>query len=486
MTFASLLFCASHLFISSADALDIGPLQINYRGYVQNDLRLVVEKRENGEVPGQFVRNEASVFGQLNLSYGDHVNGVVSLRPVFYGIAQINGFNDLLSRQANDPFFLEFDNAYLEVIDFFAHGLDLRFGRQIVTWGASDFFNPTNNINPRDFYDPLLFGKPMGTEMLNVRYTTPFDLSFQLIYEPIFRPARLPVEAPAAFTTGIVPLANQKDIASFQRLLAFQAQTASGVTTSYDFNVHLPPVNLANGNAGGKVAAQIKGVDISASYWYGRWDLPVATKVNSTFTNTDPTNPFAGSSLENIDLVYPRMHVIGLDMSTSIAALGGMGLWAEAGLYLPHAVSLTFLPPSLLRTVYGPTPCPATAPCPVVRSDPFVRVTAGLDESVGKWLYVNLQYLYGFVDEFGADFLKNYIVATLKLTPFGPDYSLLIAGVFNLNDGSIVAFPAFTVQVYSAVALDLGALIFAGPPGSKFANPEVGSTQIFLRGRFSF
>ena len=152
-------------------------------------------------MPGQpHSANEASVFraterhGRRSCERCRH-----AAAGVLHGISQINSFNDLLQRQANDPFFLEFDNGYVEVSPIFISRARRAHRPQVVVWGTSDLFNPTNNLNPRDFYDPLLFGKSMGfTEMLNFKYSTPFDLSIQAIYVPVFRPARLPTEAPTA------------------------------------------------------------------------------------------------------------------------------------------------------------------------------------------------------------------------------------------------------------------------------------------------
>jgi hypothetical protein len=478
------MILSTFLFLVAAEGFDLGPVNINGRGYIQNDFRLVLERRDNGEVPGQYIRNEASVFGQLNVSVGDHVSGVVTMRPVFYGIATITQFSDLLDRQKNDPFFLEFDNGYLEVSDFIVRGLDLRIGRQVVVWGTGDLFNPTNNLNPRDFYDPLLFGKSMGTEMIKVKYATPFDLSIEAIYEPVFRPARLPTEAPAAFDTSGVPVANASDAAAFDRLRAFQNSfSAYGtITNSYDLHPLMPSPTFGNGNAAVKVAGHVLSTDFSFSYLYGRWDLPVANAVQPDLTLGTGTV----SNVSHVNLVYPRMHVLGADMSTSIDKLGGLGLWAELAVVIPQAENLVFTAPPLLTAIYGATPCPASAPCPVVRSTPFPKLTVGTDYTFTKWLYVNLQYLYGFVDEFGIDFLHSYLVGDVDFKPFGEDYLLRLAGVVNLNDGSVVAYPEITVKAYSGVAIDIGALIFAGAKNTKFWNPDVGSTQLFLRGRLSF
>ena len=38
----------------------------------------------------------------------------------------------------------------------------------------------------------------------------------------------------------------------------------------------------------------------------------------------------------------------------------------------------------------------------VIPSTPFLKLTAGVDYTWNKYLYSNLQYVYGFIDEFGA------------------------------------------------------------------------------------
>nr|MBO2470908.1 hypothetical protein [Bacillota bacterium] len=55
---------------------------------------------------------------------------------------------------------LELDEAYADV---YLDAADLRIGRQVISWGTADGFNPTNVVNPRGPLSPawrLLSGAP--------------------------------------------------------------------------------------------------------------------------------------------------------------------------------------------------------------------------------------------------------------------------------------------------------------------------------------
>lgn len=496
-TAAWLSFACTLLLVSSrsrtAQADDtLGPVDISARGYIQNDFRFVVGKPKlNGQAGGQWIRNEASIFGQLNLSLGDHVSGVATMRPVLSllsqpgtGQTQITKFEDLLDRNKLGPLWFEFDNAYLALNNLGVDGLELRLGQQVVVWGTGDFFNPTNNINPRDFYDPLQFGRPMGTQMAMLRYQGSLPISFQLIYIPVFRPARLPPEALAGFTTDVLPLANAQDRTDLRELDEFQ-RSLSGfgtITNTIEPYPVLPRADLSQGNYAAKLGAALFDIDMSLSYVYGRWDLPIANRVDPIVT----LSPGAVDTLTRVQLIYPRMHVIGFDFSTSLDFLGGLGLWGEVAVFVPQGVNLRINHPDLLRLLRPTLPCDSARGCVVVRDQPFVKATVGFDYSFTKHLYLNAQYLYGFVDEFGSDFVNHYAVVTSDIKPFGDDVFLRLVGVFNLNDGSVVAYPVLIAKLYTAVELQGGALLFLGNPTQKFGKPEVGNSQVFVRARLSF
>jgi len=51
------------------------------------------------------------------------------------------------------------DEDHLELaqlyIDIYTPSVDFRLGRQLVSWGTADGFNPTDYMNPKDLFDPL-------------------------------------------------------------------------------------------------------------------------------------------------------------------------------------------------------------------------------------------------------------------------------------------------------------------------------------------
>ena len=381
-----------------------------------------------------------------------------------------------------------------------APGLDFKLGRQTAVWGTSDFFNPTNVLNARDFYDPLTFGRPISNQMILARYQTPIDLSFTAIYIPVFRPSRLPTTAPAAFSGGAT-VADPRDQRALADLQAFQANTQE--TFGFPINNTVVPLpkppapTIQNGMAGAKIKGSFLNIDASLSYAYAYWDLPSPTHATVTTLREQAPGSFLPSRVDTvtvIDLTYPRFHMVGLDFTTSIEKLGGLGFWGEIGLFIPEAVnfSVDYGPDAdatLLQSLYGRAlPCSEARPCPVIRKTPFVKATAGLDYTFAKWLYVNAQYIYGFVDEFGTDFLKHYLMSNIDIKPFGEDYTLRLSGVVNLAaDASAVLFPALILKPFAGLEIYAGALLFIAKSSThKFGKPENGSSQVFLRCRFSF
>src|SRR5262249_42872711 len=154
-------------------------------------------------------------------------------------------------------------------------GLDLKLGRQTAVWGTGDMFNPTNVLNARDFYDPLLFGRPISNQMILARYQTPVDLSFTAIYVPVFRPARLPTTAPPALAGGAT-VADPRDQAALGQLDQFQRDLQGKLGISINNTIVpqpvTPPVTIQNGMAGGKIKGSFLNIDASLSYAYTYWD----------------------------------------------------------------------------------------------------------------------------------------------------------------------------------------------------------------------
>lgn len=438
-----------------------------------------------------FGRNENRLEFYFAYTPNKHLQIVGDIEPVFFGVAQTQALGDLATRQMLTPFHVESDAAYVALNDVLPN-LDIKIGRQTVVWGTADKFNPTNNINPDDLEDRPLFTEPIANQMVVVDYAPLADkLWFQGVYVPIFYPALLPPSAADALKDPQteVPFANASDagkIAELQRLLDISPMLVPEVID----HVKTPRPRFANGQSAVKLGTSLAGVDLSVSYYNGRHDIPSPILAESTTKEFETGANAAECCFESrITLIYPRMQVIGLDFTTQLPFLKNMGLWGEGALFIPQAQTMRIEFPINIDV----TPDDGRAnpvgelEGPTVRATPYVKATAGLDYSFGKHVYVQGQYLRGFIDEFGADHIGNYIVGGADLIFFGRHLILRAFGVADLptgkgDDGSYVIFPELiVVPPWGSVTLELGSFFLLGPERTKFGQRAAGSSIAFFK-----
>ncbi len=461
---------------------------------------------------GTIGRNENRIEMYFSYSPNEHVEIVGDIEPVFMGVAQAQELDDLATRQMLTPFHLESDAAYVALHDLLP-GFDLKIGRQIVVWGAADKFNPTNNLNPDDLEDRPLFTEPIANQMIVMDFAPKKlkdKLWFQGVYIPLFYPALLPPSAAAGLKSPYseVPFALEEDRLEIEYLQdTFLPRNQRLIPVVYG-HVNQPGLNLKNGQAAVKVGTRLSIVDISASYYYGRHDIPLPSYVDSSQLAPLDEDPVDGYYIQSdVDLIYPKMQVIGLDFATQLPFLGNMGLWGEAGLFIPEAQELTIE----LPVVTDVTPDDGVAnPVaeivgPTVTSTPFVKATVGLDYTFGKHVYVQSQYLRGFIDEFGARNIGNYLLAGTDLVFFGRH---LIFRMFGLVDfpsnnrpgegASAVIAPAILMTPpWGFVSFELGGFAFLSRKidlgndvvrnaRTKFGQDGTGSSIVYLKAIGSF
>jgi hypothetical protein len=382
----------------------------------------------------------------------------------------------------------------------------------VVTWGTADKFNPTNNLNTLDLSDPLLFGRALANQMIRLDWNPWGDLILTAVWVPVFRPARLPRTAPLAVTEPFRAAPVQEE--DFRNLLGVLA--ALYPPTAVRAYTMQPEPSIDNSQFGMRLAGRLKSVDLSISYYYGRFGIPspawATTKANG---------------LVEVGLVWPRMHVLGFDMAGSIEKLNGLGYWLEAGVFFPQLIpygiyndnpaagSMGHDPVTFERVpglgIQQRSSTAFTRPT-VVPSTPFLKLTAGFDYSWNKYLYTNFQYVYGFIDEFGWGTqsyartgamvgdrprtearIGHYLVAGADLKFFSDALLIRFFGAFKVPQVgdedpkfTAVLFPQIAWAVWDATELSLGAFIFIGDRDSKFGDPAAGSTELFLKARFTY
>jgi hypothetical protein len=442
---------------------------------------------------GTIGRNENRLEFYLNYQPNAHIQLVGGIEPVFMGASRSSNLGDLSSRQMLKPFHVESDKAYVGFLDV-APGLDIKMGRQIVVWGTADKFNPTNNINPDDLEDRPLFTEPIANQMLVVDYSAFEDkLQLQGVWVPIFYPALLPPSAGAALSDprSPVPFANQEsldDLSFLQDYIGANVRFEPSVFST----VNMPQPHVRNSQAAFKIGSSLGEWDLSASYYYGFHDIPLPYDSQSRsvvpegeFVDQQPEQPRCCFETEAF-LLYPRMHVAGFDFATQLKFLGDMGIWGEGALFVPgEEYSMRIQMPLSLNLPNGGFTNELEGV--TIRRVPYLKATAGADYSIGKHVLLLAQYMRGFIDEFGADHIGNYIMGGTQLQFLGRQ---IIAQVFAVGDvptgagdpGSFVIAPEFAyTPPWGYVTMKLGAFALVGKRETKFGQLATGSSIAYAR-----
>lgn len=501
----TLALAALLLFSRSAQA----EIQLDYGAFVENDLRLFVDRVEE---PG-IGRNQTSLGADLKVDLlPDKLRFVGDLQFVWTGFARDTEFEGLTSRSRVAPYYLESDAAYVEVLSLLP-GLDMRVGRQIVHWGAADMFNPTNNLNALDMEDPLEFGEVIANQMLRLDWMPGDNFIFTGVWVPVFQPAMLPGSALLAIgdPAAEFPFASPRDRLESEKLRnVWLRNPDSYVVNQPEVNAKMPDFTLANSQFGLRALWTAGLFDMSLSYYQGRDCMPVPTKSASSTTTTDEVSPAGTPKIgvnTDVTLVYPVKKVFGFDLAGQLPFLDDAGFWFEGAAVFPDPVEMSFdvtevAPGS--RVIVGYT----------VKPDAFFKYTTGFDYTIDEHFFITGQFIHGFVDEFGANKINNYWVGGLDIKmlqerlllrlfflgelPHEDDDITLDEDQDGLVDSdaigatadgtiaSYVVFPQITYKPMDGLDLTLGGYFLLGHKESKFAQDAAGPSLVVFRARASF
>lgn len=366
------------------------------------------------------------------------------------GLPNTTQSSNLYNKGIIDPYNLEVREAYVQVMGFLTKNLDLKVGRQRIVWGTADKLNPTDNLNPYDLEDILDFGRHRGSDALNLNYYINSDFSIQGVFIPFYQPANMPV--------GI-----------FSNALNPSMELPQGmVLKGFSDTLIMPRYNLGESSTAGlKLKGMVSGVDFSLSYLWGREGLPFATR--NTFV---PVDALGGITIKS-QLSFPRTHIIGADLATSIA---GVGFWAEAAAYIPeNDVIMT----NDLSAFYPTSPVPVTKDSLLLdKTKPYFKFVVGGDYNFADGSYVNCQYLHGFINERGSKNLNDYFFVRyekkffndkLKIAPIGGAF--IVTDWKKIKDNYAIAYmPQISYNATDDVEITLSSTFFDGKGDNLFAN----------------
>lgn len=421
-----------------------GQNPVRFSGELLSDHRLFTQNNQN------WAWNENRL--DLNLEHrGDRLRfrGNVWLRHL--GPPEVMDLQGLYSRDKINPWNLNIREAFFEVRGFLSDNVDLKLGRQLISWGTADYFNPTSMLNPFDLEDALDFGRRNGSFALNLTWFLNSDWSLQGVYIPFFSPGNLPLGAFAGVFDARFELPEGLQLGRFET------------------SVELPAHNLSEGaTLGFRLKGLVGQTDISLSYIYGREFLPFAHRAIIR-----PAGEVTIPGLVDLEtnLFFPRFHMAGIDMAGTI---GNVGVWAEAGLFFPEReIKLT----NDFSALQGLPLGTLTADSLLMEKKPYPRFVVGADYTFGNGTYMNIQYLHGFMHERGQGNQNDYLIVAIERNLWGDQVLLRpVAGGFvieawqNINENFAFFYtPSISFRGIDNLEINLGAFIFAGRGQSIFA-----------------
>ena len=433
---AILLFSA----IQNVRAQDEGK-NLKLSGSLLTDQRFLLQK------PHDWAWNENRLTIKLDAKFSDNArfHSEVWLRNI--GLPQFSSTADLYNKGIIDPFNIDVREAYVQLYGFLSKNLDVKIGRQRIAWGTADRLNPTDNLNPYDLEDVLDFGRHRGSDGITLDYYFNTDYSVEAVFIPFFQPANLPV---GIFANVLTP---EFDLPGGIRLDEFTDETVK------------PRYNLAESTTAGlKFKGFAGGVDFSLSYVWGRDGLPL-----STYNTFSPNDSLTAINIHST-LSFTRHHIFGADMAT---AIGGLGLWAEAAAFLPdHEVVMT----NDFSPLFPALP-PVTSDSVILKKELYVKFVIGADYRFAGNMYLNFQYLHGFVNERGRDNLNDYFFIQYDMTFFDERLKVApLAGAFIVSDWkntgdnhAIIYAPSITYMATDNAEISLSAPLFFGSGDNIFA-----------------
>ncbi|MDF1562903.1 MAG: hypothetical protein P1V51_07655 [Deltaproteobacteria bacterium] len=409
-----------------------------------------------------FDYGNTNVFGlKLQAQVNPDVVAVGNLELRHRGFTSATTSALLGDRDSVEPLGLRMQEAYVDLYALGTEYLDLRVGKQVITWGTADGMNPTSYLAPLDLENPLDFSTRLGVPALLATFYFPADLTVSAAVVPVFTPSLLPVDLFAAEMDVPFELPDYVELGSQRDRLEFPATQVRSTQVAL------------------RLAANVFDVDLSLSYFYGYQTLPQLAGIDVYDLDLSQSPWLAHVEAS---LAYPKTQAIGFDAATS---LFGVGLWVEGAVFLPEELIAEV---TLMGDPNDPLTGEPLPAIPVISGDPYLKLVAGLDYTLPGGLYLNLQYLHGFFHELTAENIQNYALMALRYSVLDDSLTFELRLGGELHEGeSLGGLAGMEIgwQPSDAVKLTLGGLAARGDAGTTFDGFS-SLDQIYLRARADF
>lgn len=389
-----------------------------------------------------------------------HLDGALRLHPVSSAetVEQTQFGNQV------QPLSLDVLDAFVEIQELIGSAVDLRVGLQRFRWGTGLGVNPTNIVSPYDLRDPTDFDNRLGNAAISLRAHHE-QTRFELVYTPIFRPARMPRE---------VDLLEDADT-------LFDFSDAGGADVdveNFETRTVFPDARVGFAGLGTRLAFAAPAFDVSFMGYVGYDSLSQADgEARITGFATDGNRVDIG-----IPLAYPRIAVTGGDLFVPLP--GDIGAWVEGTVVFPERTTVTAARGQLESLVsLGtldeiPDPLPETV---IQDGRPYPRLVVGLDRQFGR-LRLAGQWVHGLPTERTVEDIGDYamLVGSVSIG----EIARFDASVLS-DFGGVLASAEFSVLHRDAATIALGTLIARGPSQTTIGDLQ-GLSNITARVEVAF
>ncbi len=423
---------------------------IIFGGSFQTDNRMYLKNNND------FSWQEYRLDLDLDANISDNVHFYSDFWVRSLGFPNIQKSSDLFQSKMVTPQKFELKEGYFDIYGLFSENLDVRIGRQRITWGSADKLNPTDNLNPDDLEDIWDFGRHLASDGISTKYYLG-DYELSAVFIPSFSPAVFPGGNWATALSPSLDLPTGLSLGSFSD------------------KIILPENNIKeSATTGVKVAGNLFDYDFSLSYVHGRDDLPLINKVIITPIDT------VGTVEISTEMIFPKMQIVGFDMAGTV---GDVGVWAESAIFFPERIiqetDLSGLGMGTQESV-------------VLDDAPYVKYVVGADYTFTNGIYINTQYLHGFIHEkeesiedyymFGLE--KKLFEDRLKITPLSG--GLEVKNYDNFEDNYAIIFsPEIAYSPYDNIEFIFGAYIIEGNKSSTFGKMK-DYDDVYLKTKVNF
>jgi len=381
------------------------------------------------------------------------------------------------------PLDILIDEAYFTYDNFIFDGLEFTVGKQRIVWGTADLFNPTDIINPGDFYDLLSFGKKSASVAVNT--TLHFNIAesesgLQFVYQPHSPIAQMNITMIALMESGIL----QNIVAGILPNVTSFSDGSPGWTSPA---AETPELSIYNASYGLRYKINLGPLDISASAVSRINDLPFIKNISiqqQTIIDMGGGTTNVTLNGKSYTLAYYREAEAGLDFSWNT---GLFVIWGEAGVTFPEKTV------SVMRSDAEVIVIPVMITNNVttigeqtyISNQPYVKYTVGGDCLFDGGWYINFQFAHGFFTErglTGAERLQDYFILRFEKNFLDDKIKLFLTGILNVdtfgdafessdfgayfNDhyGAVMQF-GISYKPTPGLDITLGSMLFDGAPG---------------------